>query len=203
MPKAYASPRDTLPRLTKIINNLEADHQDRAGGRSCRSGDGVEERIGQDADFGDAVQHAVGAEDRQVDRAGEDQNSRRTRPGRSATAGPIRPDHVHRQPPMRLPRILLHPRAVRNHRHGQERDRWPSAANCTRKTMNAAFLKFWSWALHFAVHLRQRLLAAHRQDRVGEGQQQADQSDQANQLPGCATAWANSGQWPMKPSGSS
>ena len=45
--------------------------------------------------------------------------------------------------------------------------------------MKAAFLKFWQLGrLDFAVDLGQRLLAAHRQDRVAEGDEQAEHADQ-------------------------
>ena len=35
----------------------------------------LEEPVGQDAVLGDAVEHAVGADDRRVDRPGEDQEA--------------------------------------------------------------------------------------------------------------------------------
>ena len=49
--------------------------------------------------------------------------------------------------------------------------------------MNAAFLKFCSFGdFDLAVDLGQRLLAAHRQDRVAEGDDDADHADQAEPI---------------------
>ena len=58
----------------------------------------LEEPVGHHAVFGHAVEHAVGADDRRVDRARAGSGSRR--PRRSAfkrQLGPVRPDDVHRQ----------------------------------------------------------------------------------------------------------
>ena len=53
--------------------------------------------------------------------------------------------------------------------------------------MKAAFLKFVQLGrLHLAIDLGQRLLAAHRQDRVAEGDQDADDADQAQPVAGDA-----------------
>ena len=56
----------------------------------------------------------------------------------------------------------------------------PVSSKLYAKTMNADFLEIRQLGrLHFAINLRKRFLAAHRQDRVAEGDNNADQPDQA------------------------
>ena len=75
-PKAYASPSvSTSPRLATIVTIWRMhDQVDQPRGRAV-PGVRLEEPVGQHAVLGDAVEHAVGADDRRVDGAREDQEA--------------------------------------------------------------------------------------------------------------------------------
>ena len=86
---------------------------------------------------------------------------------------------MHRQPADEVVGIVFHADFVGNQQHGQKRDarRQHQAIeeDDERRLLEIAQLG----RLDFAIDLGQRLLAAHGQDRVAEGDQHADHADDA------------------------
>ena len=64
------------------------------------------EPVGQHAVLGDAVEHAVGADDRGVDRAGQNQEADEHDEDAERQPHRQRPDHVHRQPADQVVAVL-------------------------------------------------------------------------------------------------
>ena len=73
----------------------------------------LQEPIGQDAILGDAVQDAVGADDRRVDRSRKDQGADDHDHAVQDQPRPLRPDHVHRQAADQVAAISRHPHTRR------------------------------------------------------------------------------------------
>ena len=115
-----------------------------------------------------------------------------------------RPDHVHRQPADEVARVVLHADLVGDQHHGQEgnagRQHQAVDEDDEGRLLEVRQLR----RFDLAVDLGQRLLAAHGQDRMPEGEQQADHADDAHPVARLAQLLANPGHKRlMNPSGSS
>ena len=152
---------------------LQADDQvEQPMGRAVAAV-GLQEPLGHHAVLGHAVQHAVAADHRRIDRAGQNQKSHHDDEGVEKQPGQRRPDHVHRQSADQVVRIDLHADFVGNQPPGHKGDagRQQQAIDEDNKRRLLEIGQF--WRLDLPVHLRQRLFAAHGQDRMAEGDQHA------------------------------
>ena len=142
----------------------------------------LEEPVGHHAVFGHAIQHAVGADDRRVHRAGQDQEADDHHEAVQQQAGRQRPRHVHGQSADEVVAVELHADFVGNQHHGQEgnarREQQAVDEDDEGRLLEVLHLR----RFDFAVDLGQRLFAAHGQDRMPEGQQQADHADDAHPI---------------------
>ena len=84
-----------FPPLRMIVGNLQADdHIQDAMGRS-EAGMRLAEPLGKNTVLGNAVQHAVGADDRGVHRAGEHQHADQHHESLKDQAQNVRPGEIH------------------------------------------------------------------------------------------------------------
>ena len=136
---------------------------------------------------------------------GKDQEADDHHEGVQQQPGQRRADDVHRQAADQIVGVVLHADFVGNQQHGQEGDagRQHQAVDedDERRLLEIRQLR----RFDLAIDLGQRLLAAHGQDRMAEGDQQADHADDAPPAARlaelCGQATGNSRL--MKPSGSS
>ena len=168
------------PRLTMIVTSCKTDDQvqDAVGRAVARMR--LEEPVGHDAVLGHAVEHAVGADDRRVDRAGQDQEADDDDEGVEHQPRHRRPDHVHRQAADQV--VGVDPSC------GRRRESAARPGSRCRPVRHQAVDEDDERRLlevrqlgrfDLAIDLGQRLLAAHGQDRMAEGDQDADDADEA------------------------
>ena len=106
-----------------MVNNLQDDDEidDAVSGAvlAVRKA----EPVGEHAVFGDAVEHAIGADDGGVDGAGQNQESDHHDKCAEDQAQDLRPPHVHGEAGDQVVFINRHPDSVRNQHHGQQGER--------------------------------------------------------------------------------
>ena len=110
-----------------MVDQLQADDEvENAIGRAVARVR-LEEPVGHDAVLGDAVEHAVGADDGRVDRARQDQEADDDHEGVEQQLEPS-PGRPRSWPGRRSGcRNILHAHVVGDHQHGQEADAAPSS----------------------------------------------------------------------------
>ena len=160
-------------------HDLEDHHQVDQPRARAEPGMGLQEPIGQNAVLGDAVQDAVGADDRRVDRPRKDQGADDHHHAVQDQPRPLRPDHVHGQPADQVAAISRHSYIIRDDHHGEKTDERREQHAVEEDDQGRALEVLELGALDLAIDLGQRLLAAHRQDRVSERHDDADDADQA------------------------
>ncbi len=92
---------------------------------------------------------------------------------------PQRADDVHRQAADEVVGVVLHAHVGGDEQHGQEADAAGQHQAVEEDDEGGLLEVLQLRRLDFAVNLGQRLLAAHGQDRVAEGDEDAEQADQA------------------------
>ena len=155
----------------------------------------LEEPVGQDAVLGHAVEHAVGADDRRVDRPGQDQEADDDDEGvQAAASAQSGPTTFIARPPIRLSAYFAMRDVVGDDHHGQEADAARSDQAVEEDDEGGLLEVLQLGRLDLAVDLGQRLLAGHRQDRVAEGDQRCRTGRRAtSQLVGCREAFLGAG----------
>ena len=143
----------------------------------------LEEPVGDDAVLGHAVQDAVGADDRRVDRPGENQRADDHHEGVQDEFRPGGAVDAHRQAADEVVPVLLHANVVGNQQHGQDADAAGEDQAVEEDDEGRPLEVLELGELDFAVDLGQGLLAAHGQDRVAEGDKDSHQPHQAQPVP--------------------
>ena len=142
----------------------------------------LEEPVGQDAILGNAVEDAVGADDGGVDGAGQDQEADDDDEAFEEQLEHVGPDDVPGQAADQVFRVELHAHFIGNQEHGEKADaRGKNNAvdeDDERGLLEVEHLR----RFDFAINLGQRLLAAHRQDRMPERDQEAQDADAAQEI---------------------
>ena len=124
----------------------------------------LEEPVGQHAVLGDAVEHAVGADDGGIDGARQDQEADADHEGFEHQLQPGGPEDVPGQTADEVAAIELHADFVGDQYHGQKADAGREH-EAVDEDDESGFLEVGQLRrLDLAVDLGQRLLAAHGQD---------------------------------------
>ena len=144
----------------------------------------LEEPVGHHAVFGHAVEHAVGTDDRRVHRAGQDQEADDHHEA-VQQQGQQGPRHVHGQSADEVVLVELHADFIGNQHHGQEGNARREQQAVDEDDEGRLLEVLHLGRFDLAVDLGEGLLAAHGQDRMSEGHEQADQPTMMlHQLPG-------------------
>ncbi len=127
--------------------------------------------------FTHAIQHAIGADDCRVDRAGKDQHAHNHHKALEQQLEVVRAGHVHGQAADQVAEICW-PHAVGNDHDGKERDqrREQKAIEENDHSGRSQILEL--GRLDFTIHLGQGLFAAHCQ----HGMSKAHQHDNERQM---------------------
>ena len=154
----------------------------------------LEEPIGQHAVLGHAVEHAVRADDRRVDRPGQDQEADHDDKSVEQDLGKIGAAHAHGQAADEIVLVLGQTQPLGNEQHGQEADagRHDQAIDedDKRRFLEVGQLR----RLDLAIDLGESFFAAHGQDRMPEGYDQPDQADDAEPALGIAQRFRERGE---------
>ena len=139
------------------------------------------EPVRQHAVFRDAHHHARRPDDRSIDRPGENQESDDNHENAEDDPQNLRSPHEHRHAGDQIVAIDRHAHGVGNdHRRQQRADSGKDEA-VNRDDDGRALQVFQLRVLDLAIDLSQRLLAAHRQHRVAESHQDAEQPQRLRQ----------------------
>ncbi len=137
--------------------------------------------LAEHAVFGNAIEHAVGADNGGVDRAGENQRADHHDETVEDQARDKRPGEIHREAADQIfEETLAH--IVRDDHHGEERNqrREDQAVN---ENDHARFFEVGQLgAFDFAIDLRERFFAAHRQDGMAERDEDRDDAEHVRQV---------------------
>ena len=152
------------------MSNCKPDDQIQNAVRRAVAAVRLEEPVGHHAVFGHAIQHAVGADDGRIHRAGQDQEPDHHHEGvQAASRANKRAGHVHGQSADQVVAISLHAHFVGDQHHGQEGNAGREHEAVDEDDESGLLEVLHLRRFDFAVDLGQRLFAAHRQDRMPEG----------------------------------
>ncbi len=176
-PNAYASPSMiTSPRDDDDGEELHANHQIDNPVTGAKATLRLAEPIGEDAILGDAHQHAGRTDDRSIDGAAKNQKPDDHDKDPENNTQRQRPNHVHRHAGDQVVAINRHPHRVRNQHHRQQRADAGKDEAIDRNDDRRALQVLELGMLNLAIDLRQRLFAAHRQHRMTESHDDAEQA---------------------------
>ena len=134
------------------------------------------EPIGQHAIFGDAIQHAVGADDRGVDGAGQQQHAHQHDDAVERQAQGERADQVHGKAADQVVQ-KLGPRRIGDDHHREERHQRGEDHAVAEDHPAGAFQVLEFGMGDFAIDLRQGFEAAHGEQRVAQADHDGDHGD--------------------------
>src|ERR1035437_6068092 len=136
----------------------------------------VAEPLGEHAILGHPVEHAVGADDGGVDRAGEDQGADQYDKSMEQQAERDRADQVHGKAADQVVQVLG-PRGIRNEHYGEEGNQRGEDHTVGEDHKAGALQVLQLGVGDFAVDLGQGLLAAHGEEGVAQADHDGDGGD--------------------------
>ncbi len=163
---------------------LQEDDQvhDPVGG--AEAGMRLAEPVGEDAVFGDAVEDAVGADDRGIDRAGENEEAHDHDEGAEDQFQQHRAVLIHGQPGDQVVLVDRDANRVRDDHHEQQGGE-PGEDEAVNRDDDGGALQVLEFGMgKLAIDLGQRFLAAHGQHGVAEGDQNAEDAELSGQILG-------------------
>ena len=135
------------------------------------------EPVGENAVFRNAVENAVGTDDRGIDRARKDQEADHHHEGRGKQPQQQRAVLIHGEAGDQVVLVNRDPHRVRNDHHEQQR-REPGKDEAVNRDDDGGALQVLQLGMgQFAVDLGQRFLAAHGQHGMAEGDQDAENGE--------------------------
>ena len=167
----------TLPRLSDDGDHLQDEDQVDDAIAGAELGVRLAEPVGQHAVFGHAHQHAGRADDGGVDGAGENQEADQHHEDAEGDARQHRAHHVHGQAGNQVVLIDLRARPGGDQHGGQQRGAAGKDQAVDGDDDRGALQVLELGVLDLAIDLRQALLAAHGQDGVAEGHENAEQAE--------------------------
>src|SRR6266700_5490795 len=126
--------------------------------------------------FRNAVQYAVGADDGRVHRACQDQSAHNDNKAVEYQADDKWPFQIHRQSADQVFQELL-AHTIRNDHHGKERNQGGKDQTVDKNNRAGLFQVGKLGAFDFAIDLRQRFLAAHREDGMTQCDEDGDDAE--------------------------
>ena len=167
----------TLPRRDDDGEQLQRGHHVDDAVAGAEFAVRLAEPVREHAIFGHAHQHAGRADDRGVDRAGEDQKADHHHKDAEDDAQRQRPDHVHGHAGDQVVAVDRAPATESGISMTASRDASAGEDEAVDGDHDRGALQVLELGmLDLAVDLGQRFLAAHRQHRVAEGHQHAEQA---------------------------
>src|SRR3984957_1571547 len=131
--------------------------------------------------FGDAIEHAVGADDRGIDRTGENQRADDDDEAVEDQAGDERPGEVHRKAADQVFEEALAD-IVRDDHHREERNQRSEDQAVNENHHARLFQVGQLGAFDFAIDLRERSLAAHGEHGMAERDENRDDAEHVRQV---------------------
>ena len=135
------------------------------------------EPVGEDTVFGDAHEDAGGADDGGVDGSAEDKEADDDDEDAEGNAGDVRADHVHGHAGDEVVAVDMHADGVGDDHDGEQRAQAGEEEAVDGDDEGGAFEVFELGVLDFAVDLGEGLFAAHGEDGVSEGHEDAEESE--------------------------
>src|SRR5262249_17481172 len=152
---------DDVPHAEQDYADLHPGDQIEHAVSGSVTGVRLEEPIGQNAILGDAVEHAVGADDSRVHRASQDQKADDDHEGLQGQLDEGRTDNVPGQARDQIAAVEFHAHFVGDDEHGQEADAG-GEDNAVNKNDERRLLEVLQFRrLDLTVDLGQGLFAAH------------------------------------------
>src|SRR4029077_19484949 len=135
--------------------------------------------VGKHAVFGHAVQYAVGTDDGRIHGSRQNQEASGHDHGVEEDPQRSRSDDMHRQPPQKVVGVVFHTDFVGNDQHRQKGNSGGHDQTVGEDYEGGLFEILQFWRFDLTIDLGHRLFAAHRQNRVPEGQDQTENPDEA------------------------
>ena len=143
---------------------------------------GTTEPVGEHAVFGDAIEHAIRADDGGVYGSRENQESDNHHERAKGQAQNLRADHVHREPGDQVVAINLHADIVGDQHDRQQRHEAGEDEAVNADDDGRALQVFQFRMCEFAINLGQGFFAAHGEHGVAKADDQSENAEHVRQF---------------------